>query len=141
MCDKGVVTRRHTLGKRLTFVDVRCTGPGAAAAVPWSKQTAAAAAAAAATNDASITAAETASPDTIIATAATATSADSLEPSAHFVFLKCFGRVDKLMRPGATVRFTGEVLHNQKGREGRGGADMPAPGSYYALVPEVAPAR
>jgi len=118
------VTRRHTLGRKLTFVDVTCPGPGPGPGpgpVAGSPARAPAAAPGAAPGERS------------------PPVADDVRRGGdggahHHVFLKCWGAVDRLARPGAVVRFRGRMLRetNRRDRDARSAL----PGSYDVSVPE-----
>jgi hypothetical protein len=85
---EGVVTRRHTLGKSLTFIDVTCqgVGPGEPSGLGENSRSG-------------------------------GDEGDPSDSSSHFVFIKAFGKVGKAVRIGATIRFTGRELTPIRPRE------------------------
>ena len=85
---EGVVTRRHTLGKSLTFIDVTCqgVGPGERSGLGERSRSG-------------------------------GDEGDPSDSSSHFVFIKAFGKVGKAVRIGATIRFTGRTLTPIRPRE------------------------
>jgi len=95
--EDGIVTRRHTLGSKLTFVDVTCPGPGIVGGGGWGDARGGG---------------EGFGGDH--------RAGDQPTPNSnlnHFVFLKCWGGVSKMVRPGASIRFSGRVLNHQRERE------------------------
>ena len=111
-----------TLSRKLTFVDVTCPGPGRARARAPSRgpPRAPAAAPSAAPGERS--------------PRSPARSSRRPRGVHHHVFLKCWGAVDRLARPGAVVRFRGRMLRETNRRERD--ARSALPGSYDVSVPE-----
>ena len=85
---EGVVTRRHTLGKSLTFIDVTCQGVGPGERSGLGENS-----------------------------GSGGDEGDPSDSSSHFVFIKAFGNIGKAVRIGATIRFTGRELTPIRPRE------------------------